>query len=298
MTEHTLTRKQFDILTFLAQCPRKVNQRMVSTAAGISLATANRVIAALTELGYLHNYQLTDAGYGALEPYRARRAIFLAAGFGHRLLPITLNTPRPLIRIKGIRLIDTMLDAVLAAGIEEIYIVRGYLGEQFDQLLSKYPMIRLIDNPLYNESFNISSAFCVRHLLKNAYVLESDLLLKRPELIQKYQYCSNYLGVPVEKTDDWCFQEKNGVIQSVSIGGKNGYHMFGISYWNTDDGAKLCEDIRHVYEQPGGKERYWDLVPLQYCKEHYQVEARTCSFDDIAEIDTIADLKRLDPTYV
>ena len=50
-------------------------------------------------------------------------------------MPITLNTPKPLIRVQGRRIIDSLLDAVYAAGIEEVYVVRGYLAEQFDQLL-------------------------------------------------------------------------------------------------------------------------------------------------------------------
>ena len=298
MRNNTLTKKQFDILTFLERSTGKVNQRDVSEGVSTSLATVNRTINALTELGYLSEYRVTGAGYAALEPYRVKRAVFFAAGFGPRLVPITLPPPRPLIRIRGTRIIDTMLDAVLAAGIEEIYIVRGYLGEQFDQLLHKYPGIRFIENPIYNESFNISSAMCARHLLQNAYVLEADLLLRRPELIQKYQYCSNYLGVPVEVTDDWCFETKNNVITSVGIGGKSCYHMFGISYWDETDGARLYADIKDVFEAPGGKERYWDLVPVQYCKDHYRVGARECSFADIAEIYTIMDLKKLDPAYL
>ena len=62
-------------------------------------------------------------------------------------------------------MIDTMLDAVYAAGIEEVVVVRGYLGEQFDQLLYKYPGIRFVENPLaIMETNNISSAFCARNL--------------------------------------------------------------------------------------------------------------------------------------
>ena len=68
-----------------------------------------------------------------------KRAVFVAAGFGSRMVPITLNTPKPLVRVNGTRIIDTLLDAVVEAGIPEIVIVRGYLGEQFDQLLYKYP---------------------------------------------------------------------------------------------------------------------------------------------------------------
>lgn len=297
MPEITLTRKQFDILTCMERSGGALTQRELADATQMSLGSVNRTKTALMEQGLIDENGITEAGFTALEPYRVKRAIFIAAGFGSRLVPITLNTPKPLVRVKGTRMIDTLLDAVTAAGIEEIYLVRGYLGEQFDQLLYKYPNIHFIENPAYNEANNISSAMCVRHLLQNAYVLEADLVLYNPELITKYQYTSNYLGVPVDVTDDWCFETKNKVITKVNVGGTNCHHMFGISYWNAFDGAKLYEDIKHVYEMPGGKERYWDQVALTYCKEHYQIEVRECSFEDIIEIDSFSDLKKLDEAY-
>ena len=296
--ETALSRKQFDILTFLERLPQEiVSQREIAEATGMSVGSVNRILVQLRELGYLDRNLLTPEGRTALEPYRVKRAVFIAAGFGSRLVPITLNTPKPLVRVHGTRMIDTLLDAVLDAGIDEIYIVRGYLGEQFDQLLYKYPMIQFIENPLYNEANNISSAMCVRYLLQNAYVLEADLVLYNPSLITKYQYISNYLGVPVNKTDDWCFETKGNMITKVRVGGLHCYHMFGISYWNAKDGARLAEDIKSVYDMPGGKERYWDQVALEYHLPHYQVEVRPCTFDDIIEIDSYADLQKLDSAY-
>lgn len=292
-----LSRKEFDVLTFLERCGVTKTQREIAEATKISVGSVNRVISVLSEQGYISEGGLTDAAYVALEPYRVKRAVFIAAGFGSRLVPITLNTPKPLVRVNGKRMIDTLLDAVITAGIQDIYIVRGYLGEQFDQLLYKYPMIHFIENPLYNEANNISSALCARHLLQNAYVLEADLVLSNPNLITKYQYTSNYLGVPVDVTDDWCFETKNRIITKVNVGGTNCHHMFGISYWTAEDGAKLYEDIKTVYEMPGGKERYWDQVPLTYCREHYRVEARECTFEDIVEIDSYSDLKKIDSVY-
>ena len=138
---------------------------------------------------------------------------------------------------------------------------------------------------------------CARHLMQRAYVLEADLVLFNPELIRKYQYSSNFLGVPVKSTDDWCFETKNGIITKLKVGGTNCHHVFGISYWNDTDGAKLYEDIKLVYEMPGGRERYWDQVALEYCQSNYKVEVRECTFDDIVEIDTFSDLKKVDPTY-
>jgi CTP:phosphocholine cytidylyltransferase-like protein len=293
----SLTRHQFDVLVFLSDQTAEITQRVIAEKIGRSVGTVNKIHAQLLDLGFLDGDDITTRGIEALAPYRVRRAVFIAAGFGSRLVPITLNTPKPLVRVKGVRIIDTLLDAVIAAGIEEIVVVRGYLGEQFDQLLYKYPGINFLENPLYNEANNISSAMCVRYHLQNAYVLESDLLLSNPKLISKYQYDSNYLGVPVEVTDDWCFETKNGVITKLKVGGINCHHMFGISYWNKQDGAKLAEHIKKVYEMPGGKERYWDQVALEYFIKEYEVTVRECTFNDITEIDTFSELKKLDETY-
>ena len=294
-----LTRTQFDVLAFLEREKEEKNltQRGIARGTGLSVGTINKTLVCLGENGLTENSGLSSAGLRALEPYRVKRAVFIAAGFGSRLVPITLNTPKPLVRIKGVRIIDTLLDAVCAAGIEEIIIVRGYLSEQFDQLTYKYPMIKFLENPLYNESNNISSLMCARYLLQNAYILESDLLLSNHDLISKYQYASNYLGVPVERTDDWCFETRNGVITKLRVGGRNCHHMFGISYWNQNDGSKMADHIKQVYEMPGGKERYWDQVALEYFIKDYAVEVRECSFDDIIEIDTFNELKQLDETY-
>lgn len=294
----SLTRKQFDILTYLAENPEQENtQRKLAEEVNMSLGSVNKTLSSLMELGYVEHGKITSQGLDSLEPYRVKRAIFIAAGFGSRLVPVTLNTPKPLVRVKGVRMIDTLLDAVVAAGIQEIVIVRGYLSEQFDQLLYKYPNIKFVENPAYNETNNISSAMCVRYLLRQAYVLEADLVLYNPKLITKYQYCSNYLGVPTEVTDDWCFETKKGYISRLRIGGKNCFHMYGISYWNDADGAKLAEHIKQVYNMPGGKERYWDQVALEYFLNDYKVEVRPCTFDDIIEIDTYKDLKAIDTLY-
>jgi len=295
-----LSRVQFNVLVLLEReksTGKMMTQRSIARLSGLSLGTVNKALLFLGENGLIENNRISAAGVEALEPYRVRRAVFIAAGFGARLVPITLNTPKPLVRVKGVRIIDTLLDAVCAAGIDEIIIVRGHLGEQFDQLKYKYPGIQFLENPLYNEANNISSMMCARYLLQNAYVLDSDLLLYNQSLICKYHYASNYLGVPVERTDDWCFETRNGIITRMRLGGRNCHHMFGISYWNSEDGAKLADHVKQVYEMPGGKERFWDQSPLEYFSKDYAVEVRECTFDDLVEIDTFGELKKLDEVY-
>lgn len=292
-----LSRKQFDILALLAEAKNPLSQRQIEEASGYSLGTVNRVVQQLTELRYMASGKITNEGMLALEPYRAKRAVFIAAGFGSRLVPITFNTPKPLVRVHGKRIIDSLIDACLEAGIHEIYIVRGYLAEQFDQLLYKYPMIRFLENPAYNEANNISSALVARYLLANAYVFEADLLVSNPKIIRKYHYTSDFLAIRKDRTDDWCFETKDGIIQEEKVGGENCWQMVGISYWNEADGHRLSQDISDVYAEPGGKERYWEQVPLVYRKAHYAVEVRECFDGDVTEIDTFRELKAIDRTY-
>lgn len=293
-----LSRKQFDILSTLASEKTALTQRQLEEKTGFSLGTINRIMKEFAEKKYVEDGVITSDGFEALEPYRAKKAIFIAAGFGTRLVPVTLNTPKPLVRVNGTRIIDTLIDACLDAGIDEIYIVRGYLAEQFDQLLYKYPMIKFLENPSYNEANNISSAMTARYLMQDAYILEADLLVSNPKIIRKYNYRSNVLGIWKDRTDDWCLMaDKDGCVTEEKVGGLNCYQMVGIYYFNAAEGARLSEHIKEAYLAPGGKERYWETVPNQAYKGQYRIEIVPCKDDDIVEIDTFRELKAIDKTY-
>ena len=241
--------------------------------------------------------QITQKGIEALEPYRVKRAIFLAAGFGSRLVPVTLSTPKPLIQVNGNRLIDRLIDAVIDAGIEEVVIVRGYLKDSFEALRVKYPQIRFIDNDGYNKANNISSAYLIRDILDNALVLESDLLLYNSKIIRKYEYRSMYMGIPMAESDDWILETEGDLIVDIGITGTNTNQMVGISYWNQDDAKTLSEDLKRAFESENGKQLYWDEVALRYNHEKYKIYLRKVTLEDIVEIDTFAELCEIDERY-
>lgn len=243
------------------------------------------------------NNKITKAGLLALEPYRVKRAIFFAAGFGSRLVPITYNTPKPLIDVHGKRMIDTLLDAILKVGIEEIIIVRGYLKDNFDILLKKYPMIKFIDNDAYNEANNISSAIMVKDLFANALILESDLILSDQSIIRKYEYSTNYRAIEVDKTDDWCFEMGGDIVKQVLIGGENVHQMIGISYWSEVDGKNLAKHLEVSYSSVGGKDLFWDEVALKLFKDDYLINIHEISSDAIIEIDSYQELSEFDSKY-
>ena len=297
--EKTMTRVQFDILEMMVSKECKLSVEELCNSLKHDRDVIKRAYDSLESSGNIIDGCITDLGKKALEPYACKRAVFLAAGFGSRMIPITINTPKPLVRVHGVRIIDRLIDSCLKAGINEIIIIRGYLAELFDQLKNKYPNIRFIDNPTYDEANNIGSTFLARHLLSNTYVIESDLLVSNSQIIKKYHYSSDFLAIKKQYTDDWCFKVEDGLIQEEMNGGKGDdiWQMVGISYWNESDGKRLSQDIETVYATSEGKNYYWEQVPLVYCKDHYRVEVLPCRQEDVVEIDTFEELKEIDNTY-
>ena len=72
--------------------------------------------------------------------HKVERAIILAAGIGKRMNPVTLKTPKPLVKVNGVRMIDTIIKALYHNGITEIYIVVGYLKEQFSDRIFAFSL--------------------------------------------------------------------------------------------------------------------------------------------------------------
>ena len=298
-----LTRYEFDFLTYLEKNGKaQYSQRKLADDLTITLNNATKLTHDLLEKDYINEtadgeLEISEKGMKALEPYRVRKAIILAAGFGSRLAPVTLDTPKPLVKVNGVRIIDTLLDALIRAEITNITIVRGYRKEQFDPLKEKYPTIRFIDNPDFNLANNISSAMQAIDLIDRCYICEADLYITNPDVIRKYEYNTNYLGAKVTETDDWCFRKHNGYADQYQMGGTDCYQAYGISYWNSEDSEQLKADLRRVYTSRAGKEHLWEAVPLKLYKKNYQIEIRKCHKSDILEIDNFIELIAADASY-
>ena len=63
------------------------------------------------------------------------KAMILAAGKGERMRPLTLTTPKPLVRAGGVPLIEYHLRALAAAGFTDIVINHAWLGQQIEDYL-------------------------------------------------------------------------------------------------------------------------------------------------------------------
>ena len=298
-----MTRYEFEVLSHLERNGAgQYSLRALSDALTISGREISRCLEQLASENRIardgDTLAVTEAGLAALERYRVKSAIILAAGFGSRMMPATADRPKPLVTVNGVRILETLLDALTAVGIRDITVVRGYRKECFDALLEKYPFLTLVDNDIYDQTNNISSVMAVLDKLDGCYLCEADLYITNPQIITKYQYASNILGAYSLETDDWSFQmDENGHIINYQKGNIFCYNYYGISYWTKEDSARLREDFRQVYEEDGGKDYFWEFIPLVLRKERYAVEIRRCRKSDIMEIDNYYELAQLDPTY-
>ena len=133
-----LTKQEADILYELHKEPF-INQRILSETSGHSLGVVNRSLKRLITNGYLNEAaQLTERSREFFESCAPHNAIILAAGFGMRMVPINLTTPKALLEVNGERLIDRLITQLHEVGVTDITVVVGFMKDSFEYLIDEY----------------------------------------------------------------------------------------------------------------------------------------------------------------
>lgn len=231
--------------------------------------------------------------------YQASKAIIMAAGRGERMHPVTEKTPKPLIRVNGQRMIESVIGALHLNGITEIYIVVGYLKEQFEELTELWPGVKLIENPYYDTCNNISSLYAARGHLENCMILDGDQIIYNKKILTPFFERSGYNAVWTdEETKEWLLTVENGIVTGCSrTGGKGGWQLYSISRWSEEDGRRLRAHLELEFEVNKNRQIYWDDVALFCHPEEYQLGIFPMKKSDIIEIDSLEELALADDTY-
>lgn len=231
--------------------------------------------------------------------YEIKHAIIIAAGMGTRMQPLTLKTPKPLIKVNGVRMIDTVIKALWANGIYKIYVVAGYQKEKFDCLEKEYPGVELIENPYYENCNNISSLYVAREYIGEAIILDADQFIYNEKVLSKtYAYSGYHCMWTEQETKEWLLTAEDGVVTHCSrTGGKHGWQLYSISRWTLEDGRRLKKHIETEFEKKKNTQIYWDDIALFCYPEEYRLGIYQMEAGDVVEIDDIKELAALDKSY-
>ena len=153
--------------------------------------------------------------------YKVDNAVILAAGTSSRFAPLSYETHKSLLTVRGEVLIERQIRQIRDAGIDNVVLVGGYMKERFAYLREKFG-VTIVDNPEYTCRNNHSSIYAARHLLGNSYICSSDNYFSRnpfESCVDDAYYAALYADGP---TSEWCVYEgDDGYIDRVTVGGEN-----------------------------------------------------------------------------
>ena len=225
----------------------------------------------------------------------------MAAGLGSRMHPLTDTIAKPLVKVNGIPLIETVLVALERRGVAEIYVVTGYKAEQFVALAEKHPNVRLVHNASYATVNNINSVAVVADKMigSDCFICEADLFVANEDVLCRDLSRSGYFGkMVVGRSDDWVFDtDATGRIVRIGKCGVDCFNMVGISYFKAADASKIAAAVSDAAKHPENARLFWDEVVDRLVKSgKLDLVVHIVSQDDIIECDTVEDLKKLEAT--
>ena len=278
-----------DILNNLIKEPF-INQRILAAQTGHSLGIVNRSLKELISEGYLdEEIRPTEKALREAKEKAPKNAIILAAGFGMRMVPINTETPKGLLEIKGERLIECTIRQLHEVGITEIYIVVGFMKEQYEYLIDEYG-VDLIVAPDYASKNNLHSLKTAAAHLSNSYIIPCDIWCEKNPYSRNELYSWYMVSDLVDDDSTVRVNRKQELVVQKEQAGGNA--MIGICYLLETE----AEIVRERLEELGRDSRYdgafWEET--LYRKDRMIVTARVVHAADAVEINTYEQLREID----
>ena len=278
-----------DILNNLIKEPF-INQRILAAQTGHSLGIVNRSIKELISEGYLdEEIRPTEKALREAKEKAPKNAIILAAGFGMRMVPINTETPKGLLEIKGERLIECTIRQLHEVGITEIYVVVGFMKEQYEYLIDEYG-VDLIVAPDYASKNNLHSLKTAADHLSNSYIIPCDIWCEKNPYSRNELYSWYMVSDLVDDDSTVRVNRKQELVVQKEQAGGNA--MIGICYLLEAEAAVVRERLEELGRDSRYDGAFWEET--LYRKDRMIVTARVVHAADAVEINTYEQLREID----
>ena len=284
-----MNKQECDILNALHEEPF-ITQRILAEISGHSLGVVNRSVKELIKEGYVsQEIKLTSKAIKEFKEKKPQNAIILAAGFGMRMVPINTETPKGLLEVNGETLIERTIKQLHEVGIYKIYIVVGFMKEQYEYLIDEYG-IELIVNEEYAAKNNLHSLNLAREHISNSYIIPCDIWCDRNPYRQHELYSWYMVSDLVDNESSVRVNRKMELVSvRDSVGGNA---MIGISYLLEEDAKIVRDKLQELEQNKRYDGSFWEET--LYHKERMIISARVVHSSDIVEINTYEQLRELD----
>ena len=278
-----------DILNNLIKEPF-INQRILAAQTGHSLGIVNRSLKELISEGYLdEEIRPTEKALREAKEKAPKNAIILAAGFGMRMVPINTETPKGLLEIKGERLIERTIRQLHEVGITEIYVVVGFMKEQYEYLIDEYG-VDLIVAPDYASKNNLHSLKTAADHLSNSYIIPCDIWCEKNPYSRNELYSWYMVSDMVDDDSTVRVNRKQELVVQKEQAGGNA--MIGICYLLEAEAAIVRERLEELGRDSRYDGAFWEET--LYRKDRMIVTARVVHAADAVEINTYEQLREID----
>lgn len=292
-----MTKNEFNLL-YAIKRHGLISYRKLSALSGTSLGYISEMVKVFTEKQYLDEQGITAHGIEALQPYKVKNAVIMAAGRSPNFVPLSLETPKGLLVVKDEVLIERQIRQLQEAGIDEIIVVLGYKKESFFYLHEKYG-VTIIINDQYNKKNNIETLYLAQRYIGNTYICSSDNYFTE-NVFTDYVYRPYYASVRVdEQCNEWYMvPDSKGNIAKVKKTGKKGTIMLGHCYWSKEFSDEFIKLINHHHELHDYDQNLWEDLYAANIKKLPPMEIKVYPNDVIFEFDSLEDLRSFDEHYV
>lgn len=282
--------QESDILLTLLYEPF-INQRILAETSGHSLGVVNRSLKHLMEEGYLDDCtHLTSIAQQTLKECAPRNAIILAAGFGMRMVPINLSTPKALLEVNGERLIERQIRQLKEVGITDITIVVGFMKDSFEYLIDEYG-VDLVYNHEYAIKNNLHSLSLVADRIHNTYIIPCDIWCDHNPFQRQELYSWYMVSELVDNENNVRVNRKMGLV-TIPENSWEGNAMIGICYLVKEDADAVSKRIKELCLNQRYNSSFWEEA--LYEKDCITISARIVHPADVVEINTYEQLRELD----